>query len=43
MDMFTVGEFKARFSEVIEKVKSGEPVGVSYGKKKELVGVLLPS
>jgi len=39
MESFTVGEFKAKFSEVIEKVKAGESVAVTYGKKKELIGV----
>ncbi|MEQ9296993.1 MAG: prevent-host-death protein [Cyclobacteriaceae bacterium] len=39
METYNVGEFKARFSEMIEKVKAGQSVGVTYGKKKELIGV----
>lgn len=34
----SVGEFKTRFSEVIEWVKSGKKVAVTYGRKKEIVG-----
>ena len=37
-----VGELKARFSEVVEQVKRGEEVVISYGKKKENVAVLIP-
>lgn len=37
-----VGELKARFSEIIEKVKGGEEIIVSYGKKREDVAVLIP-
>lgn len=39
MKALTVGEFKTRFSEVIEMVKSGKSVAVMYGRKKELIGI----
>ena len=42
METLSVGEFKAKFSEVIEKIKAGKSVGVTYGKKKELIGVFEP-
>lgn len=44
MDMktFAVGEFKTHFSEIIERVRSGEEIIISYGKKKENVAVLIP-
>jgi len=42
MQTLTVGELKARFSEVLEKVKNGEEIIISYGKKRERVAVLLP-
>jgi len=42
MQTLTVGELKTRFSEVLEKVKNGEEVIISYGKKRERVAVLLP-
>lgn len=37
-----MGEFKARFSEMIERVKAGESIGVTYGRKKNLIGVFTP-
>ena len=42
MQTLTVGELKANFSEVLEKVKKGEEIAISYGKKRERVAVLLP-
>ena len=38
----SVGEFKTHFSEVLERVKAGEEIAVTYGKKKEVVGYFLP-
>ena len=38
----TVGEFKSNFSEVLEQVKSGISIAVTYGRKKEIVGYFLP-
>jgi len=43
MKILTVGEFKAHFSEVLNDVRNGREVGVSYGKKKELLGVFTPA
>lgn len=38
MKTMTVGELKAQFSEVLGQVlKSGEPIAISYGKKKEKI------
>jgi hypothetical protein len=42
MKNMTVGEFKTRFSEVIDLVKSGERIAVTFGKKKSVVGYFLP-
>ncbi len=42
MRTMQVGELKAHFSEVVEQVKRGEEVVISYGKKKENVAVLIP-
>ena len=42
MKKMTVGEFKTHFSEVIEQVKAGEKIVVTYGKKKEVVGYFFP-
>ncbi len=42
MKTFAVGEFKTHFSEIIEQVRAGEEIIISYGKKKENVAVLIP-
>jgi len=42
MEIMSVGEFKARFSEVLKKVLAGEEIGISYGKSKEIVARLVP-
>lgn len=42
MKTMQVGELKAKFSEVVEAVKNGEEIIVSYGKKHESVAVLIP-
>ncbi len=42
MQTLTVGELKASFSEVLEKVKGGERIAISYGKKREKVAVIVP-
>ena len=38
MKTMTVGEFKTHFSDVIEQVKAGEEIAVTYGKRKDVVG-----
>ncbi|HVY75368.1 MAG TPA: hypothetical protein VG890_11090 [Puia sp.] len=42
MEILSVGEFKSNFSEVLKKVLAGEEIGISYGKKKEIVARLVP-
>ncbi len=42
MYQLTVGQFKAKFSEVLEKVQKGESVGITYGKSKKKVAALVP-
>jgi antitoxin (DNA-binding transcriptional repressor) of toxin-antitoxin stability system len=42
MKTLQVGEFKTHFSEVIETIKKGGDVAISYGKKKEMIAVLVP-
>lgn len=42
MNQLTVGEFKSKFSEVLQKVLSGESVGITYGKKKKRVAAIIP-
>lgn len=42
MIQLTVGEFKAKFSEVLSKVVEGETVGITYGKRKKKIAALVP-
>lgn len=42
MYQLTVGEFKSKFSEVLQKVLQGESVGITYGKKKKKVAAIVP-
>ena len=42
MESISVGELKVRFSEVLERVRKGEEIIISFGKKRERVAVLLP-
>lgn len=38
----SVGEFKTKFSEVIQQVKAGEKIAVTFGKKKQVIGYFMP-
>lgn len=38
----SVGEFKSRFSEVLDAVRKGESVTVTFGRKKKAVAVVSP-
>jgi len=42
MHQLTVGQFKAKFSEVLTLVLQGESVGITYGKSKKKVAALVP-
>ncbi len=42
METVSVGELKARLSEILDKVKRGEEIVISYGKKHTKVAILLP-
>jgi antitoxin (DNA-binding transcriptional repressor) of toxin-antitoxin stability system len=42
MKTLPVGELKAQFSEVLEKVKNGESFGILYGKRKKPVAMIVP-
>jgi len=42
MKSLSVGEFKAQFSEVLEKVQQGESFGILFGKSKKLVAEINP-
>ncbi|HEY1869442.1 MAG TPA: hypothetical protein VGG71_00220 [Chitinophagaceae bacterium] len=42
MKTMTVGEFKSGFSDALKRVMAGEEIGISFGKKKEIVAKLVP-
>lgn len=42
MKILPVGKFKTEFSEVLAQIQKGKSVGVSFGKKKKPVAVLVP-
>jgi antitoxin (DNA-binding transcriptional repressor) of toxin-antitoxin stability system len=42
MKTMPVGELKSHFSEVIEAIKNGEQIVISYGKKKTKIAVIIP-
>jgi prevent-host-death family protein len=42
MKTLTVGELKAKFSEVLAQVKEGQEIIISFGRKREKVAVLIP-
>ena len=42
MKTMTVGEFKTHFSEVMEQVKAGISIAVTFGRKKEVIGYFVP-
>ena len=42
MKTMQIGELKTHFSQVLERVKRGEKIIISYGKSKENVAVIVP-
>jgi antitoxin (DNA-binding transcriptional repressor) of toxin-antitoxin stability system len=42
MDIMSVGEFKSNFSEILKEISAGKKIGVTYGKKKKMVGIFVP-
>lgn len=42
MYQLPVGEFKSKFSELLERVLQGETVGITYGKNRKKVAALVP-
>ncbi|MGK6350887.1 type II toxin-antitoxin system Phd/YefM family antitoxin [Parapedobacter sp. DT-150] len=42
MKTMTVSEFKTHFSEVLDQVKEGAEIAVTYGKSKEIIGYFVP-
>jgi prevent-host-death family protein len=42
MKTMQIGELKNKFSQVLDRVKKGEKIVISYGKSKENVAVIVP-
>jgi prevent-host-death family protein len=42
METLGIGEIKAHFADILERVRGGERIVVGYGKKKEKVAVIVP-
>ena len=42
MKTLQVGELKSKFSKVLDYIKNGEEVIISFGKKKEKLAVIVP-
>ncbi len=42
MKTLQVGELKSKFSQVLDYIKNGEEVTISFGKKKEKLAVIVP-
>lgn len=42
MQTLSIGELKSRFSEVLGRLRGGQEIVISYGKKKEKIAVLVP-
>ena len=42
MKALTVGDLKANFSDVLEKVSNGQSIGILYGRAKKPVAMIVP-
>ena len=42
MQDVTIGEFKSRFSHLLNLVRQGEEIVISYGRKKGKVAIVIP-
>ena len=42
MHTLTTAQLKARFSEVLDEVRDGETVVITYGRRKEKVAAIVP-
>lgn len=42
MKTFQVAEIRAQFSSVLKEVEAGSEIGITFGKKKETIAVIVP-
>ena len=43
MKKVSVGDFKARFSMILDEVREGRKIAIQYGRRKEIVAWLVPA
>jgi antitoxin (DNA-binding transcriptional repressor) of toxin-antitoxin stability system len=43
MKTMTVGDFKTNFSAALKEVEAGEKIAITFGRKKEIKAMLVPS
>ena len=43
MKTVSVADFKARFSDLLNKVRGGERIAIQFGRRKETVAILVPA
>ncbi len=43
MKKVSVGDFKAKFSVILDEVLEGKRIAIQYGRKKEIVAWLVPA
>lgn len=42
MVTISVGDLKARFSDILKKIQLGEVVAIAFGRKKEILAYIVP-
>lgn len=42
MTTITIGDLKARFSDILKKVQKGESIAIAYGRKREVLAYIVP-
>ena len=42
MKTIQIGELKTHFSEILNKVKNGDEIVISYGRKKQKIAKIIP-
>lgn len=42
METLKVGELKSKFSQILQRVQTGEEIIISFGKKNKKIAVLVP-
>lgn len=42
MKTIQIGELKTHFSEILNQVKNGDEIIISYGRKKEKIAMIVP-